>query len=298
MNESINYSFNLPNSSNNDEIADINKISENFVKLDSVLKEIEDDVGNKDEISVDSFFSSESKNPVQNRVISNGVANSVKLSSSGNPIRLDDVSPLEHEMSVNVDVNGASVQKYGKNLLPYPYDNTTKTLNGITFTDNGDGTITVNGTATSIAEFILSWGLDIPIGSVVTFSGLEGGDFHTYYAKINGLEIYLRNKPETFTVTKAIPSIVFRVSTGITVSNLIFKPQLVLGTTATEYETYKEPTTYTADENGIVKGIIGNGEAMTLIADSGAIISAEYNIDTKKYIDKKFAELAALIVNS
>jgi hypothetical protein len=65
----------------------------------------------------------------------------------------------------------------------------------------------------------------------------------------------------------------------------------------TEYEQYKEPVTYTADENGNLS-IIGNGESMTLIAEDGVTIDAEYNVDTKKYIDKKFAELAAMIVNS
>lgn len=42
------------------------------------------------------------------------------------------------------------------NLLPYPYVSTTKTQNGITFTDNGDGTIIVNGTATADAIFYLA----------------------------------------------------------------------------------------------------------------------------------------------
>ena len=36
----------------------------------------------------------------------------------------------------------------GSNLIPYPYTDTTKTENGITFTDNGDRSITINGTAT------------------------------------------------------------------------------------------------------------------------------------------------------
>lgn len=40
-----------------------------------------------------------------------------------------------------------------KNLLPYPYHDTTITTNGITWTDNGDGTITVNGTATAVSFF-------------------------------------------------------------------------------------------------------------------------------------------------
>ena len=40
-----------------------------------------------------------------------------------------------------------------KNLLKYPYITTTITKNGITFTDNGDGSVTVNGTATASADF-------------------------------------------------------------------------------------------------------------------------------------------------
>lgn len=43
----------------------------------------------------------------------------------------------------------------GKNMLPYPYVDTTKTTNGITFTDNGDGTITISGTASANASFKL-----------------------------------------------------------------------------------------------------------------------------------------------
>ena len=35
-----------------------------------------------------------------------------------------------------------------RNLIPYPHYKTTNTSNGITWTDNGDGTVTVNGTAT------------------------------------------------------------------------------------------------------------------------------------------------------
>ena len=67
--------------------------------------------------------------------------------------------------------------------------------------------------------------------------------------------------------------------------------------TETDYEPYKEPTTLTAEADGTVNGIIGNGESMTLLTDTeGVTITAEYNVDTKKYIDKKFAELQALVL--
>jgi hypothetical protein len=42
-----------------------------------------------------------------------------------------------------------------KNLIPYPYLMTTKTNNGVTITDNGDGTLTVNGTAQTAVYFNL-----------------------------------------------------------------------------------------------------------------------------------------------
>lgn len=46
-------------------------------------------------------------------------------------------------------------QTKGKNLLKYPYIETTKTSNGITFTDNKDGSINVSGTGTETAYYNL-----------------------------------------------------------------------------------------------------------------------------------------------
>ena len=43
----------------------------------------------------------------------------------------------------------------GKNLLPYPYVDSSKTLYGITYTVNQDGSITCNGTATNNSTFTL-----------------------------------------------------------------------------------------------------------------------------------------------
>ena len=77
-------------------------------------------------------------------------ANALKGSASGEVVALNDVSPIEHELGVSVR---------SKNLLPYPYKDTTKTMFGITFTDNGDGSITANGTATATAFFQLWDGL-------------------------------------------------------------------------------------------------------------------------------------------
>ena len=65
-------------------------------------------------------------------------------------------------------------------------------------------------------------------------------------------------------------------------SNTVKVAQCEVGKFATDFEEYKEPTTYTADENGNVQGITASGETMTLVAESGTTITAEYNKDTNK----------------
>lgn len=55
-----------------------------------------------------------------------------------------------------------------KNLLQYPYANTTSTRYGVTFTDNGDGSITVSGTATNSVYFRFS--SHIPVNKWDTFT--------------------------------------------------------------------------------------------------------------------------------
>lgn len=50
--------------------------------------------------------------------------------------------PIKYEINKGV---GDKTQ----NLIKYPFASTTKIVNGVTFTDNDDGTITVNGTATA-----------------------------------------------------------------------------------------------------------------------------------------------------
>ena len=49
----------------------------------------------------------------------------------------------------------ANEENGAKQMLPYPFYDTTKTDSGITFTDNGNGTLTINGTASADAVFIL-----------------------------------------------------------------------------------------------------------------------------------------------
>ena len=58
--------------------------------------------------------------------------------------------------SVPVDIVSAKAdfRSVGKNLFKYPYFATTHEENGITFTDNGDGTISLRGTASAVTVFV------------------------------------------------------------------------------------------------------------------------------------------------
>lgn len=127
----------------------------------------------------------------------------------------------------------------GRNLIPYPYQMTTKTESGITFTDNGDGSITVSGTATSSIDFTLCR-FAAKKGVKYFISGCPtGGSKSTYYLHMRGYNQdfgkgAIINCSRDFTNTVDIV-----INAGTTVENLVFKPQLELGTTATEYEPYK-----------------------------------------------------------
>ena len=123
-----------------------------------------------------------------------------------------------------------------ENLIPYPYAETTKTANGVTFTVNSDGSVTVNGTATSDADFMLLRGPIQGYSESYFLSGCPtGGSDTTYYisesftaSKDTGNGVVLNNLPSDQAWRIVIKS-------GTTVNNLVFRPMLNAGTTAKPY---------------------------------------------------------------
>lgn len=145
----------------------------------------------------------------------------------------------------------------GKNLLPYPYSDTTKTINGITFTDNGDGTIAASGTATHNGGLrLMNWTTFDKTKKYYISGSPSGGGWSTHgiyisfwlngtwkkelLEKGNGLLLDLPNMTVEFNQIQ-INCVVWN---GATVENITFKPQLEEGETASEYEPYIAPNTY------------------------------------------------------
>ena len=118
-----------------------------------------------------------------------------------------------------------------KNLLANT--GTTVTRNGITYTNNGDGTWTVNGTATADSYGVIADGYErLSFDYPVTLSGCpEGGSGDTYW-----LQFYLydgantaRDYGDGVTVTPSgtgSRNVAIYIHVGTTVNNLVFKPMI------------------------------------------------------------------------
>lgn len=244
----------------------------------------------------------------QNRA-DNTFANALKGSKSGSAILIDDISPVTHNMGVKIssntvtDLTAVKVSRCGKNLIPYPYLNSTQTINGVTFTVSSDGTISANGTATSNAYLeITSFStFYIPKGNYILGGCPSGGSSTTYnLTAVNGAGIsYTKFRQDigngiTLSSSGEYWIIRCQVMKGQTVENIIFKPQLEIGTVATDYEPYIFPTEYTPNADGTVNGVTSLYPNTTLTTDTeGVIIDCEYNRD----INKAFAELQQAIIS-
>lgn len=107
----------------------------------------------------------------------------------------------------------------------------TQTINGVTFTNNGDGTITVNGTATSSIYFdiITDW-LKLSTDKKYLIIGCpSGGRNDTYFLYVNNggaLWPYDTGNGSIGTPIKINAIVTICVTVGTTVNNLVFKPQL------------------------------------------------------------------------
>ena len=250
--------------------------------------------------------------------------NALKGSKSDSIIQIDDVSPTDQRLNVSLtsdtvtDFSSKTVSVYGKNFAKLK----TGTSYGLTleWLEN-EGCYLVNGTCTLAGNNSL-------FTNVSTICGINGKAFTLKTKQISGSVknadgktkyaiFYTSTSADAATsgsanliganlneavVTKTATAVKDRlyncrlyISEGVEFDNFKFTAQLEIGTTATDYETYKEPVTYKSTKGGSVSGVtLGTGAYNLCTNDSAVDINCEYNRD----INKAFAELEEKLTNA
>ena len=162
-----------------------------------------------------------------------------------------------------------------KNLIPYPGTETTKTENGITFTDNGDGTVTVvtdAGGATADTAFYFCKrqlrDVNIPKGKYMLTGCPAAGSNTTYFMFLNSYVkgtttggMGLRDEGDGATAESTYDldiGVYIQIRSGfVTTTPLVFKPMLRLASdTDPTYQPYAKTNKQLTDD---IKALSGGG---------------------------------------
>ena len=371
MEKSTNYNFNLPNSAN-DEIADINDISDNFRIVDEKIKaeiekkqdyfaDVSDDSQNRDinlndkngnvvgqivvvpteGIRYTNVLTPESETHGVNKkyvddttnnvksYANNNFANALKGSASSNVVRLTDVSPIEHTLTVKLK---------NKNLFDISSVVGFQTIRDLTYQSyygsvSEDKTVTCRYGAYGQGLVLKDWSKYLKAGTYTISADCyypTTANTVKYEITANLPQFGISSQNQSKTIT---PDTWTRLSFTVNVASegncyLLLQPvgnagafypidvkfkniQLEQGSAATSYSPYiadfstvgitrygdtaaDEPQTYSPTSDGEVSAVTSLYPVTTLISDTdGLIIEAEYNRD----INKAFAELQQAILS-
>lgn len=140
------------------------------------------------------------------------------------------------------DSGSFEVGVYGKNLIPYPYHSgASYTSNGVTFTADENGVITVNGTSTGNINYNLMMyknvvaNEDLYLANICTDKNIA----LVCYYKLDGKGTWTGAK-----IPKGANWLTcyLEIKSGVTINNATVKPMVSVGEKATEYEPYTKQT--------------------------------------------------------
>lgn len=178
------------------------------------------------------------------RLLVDGLPDGKKtISGDGKEIRTVDSKGRELVKTFSSDfltITSVLKDQETKEYLPYPYSTfggaSTKTVNGITFTDNGDRTVTVNGTATADAILVVASSLALAKDIYVLSGCPVGGSEETYYLGVNlfnNTTYVTAINDEGYGASLDTTGIIYTtcnvlicIKSGVTVTNLVFEPKV------------------------------------------------------------------------
>lgn len=152
----------------------------------------------------------------------------------------------------------------------------TITQNGVTCTNNGDGTYTLNGTASSNSVFFLTRGtLVLESGKYKIVGCPSKGATNRYslyiknegYSDIGYGNYYITSGEDNLWVS-------IKIASGITVDNIVFKPMLTTNLNAT-YEDFVPYTGDTGSLNGDVASLLKRIETLESLVNKTDTVTTE-----------------------
>lgn len=185
-----------------------------------------------------------------------------------NPVQTGSGDPSPSNVRPITGWTGMNVVRTGKNLFQtVPFEQ--KTQNGVTFTYNADGTVTLNGTSTARAyqylrTYTSGWLENgqtytaslsgLPSGALSTFINLTYSDNGTTYAGTYGN--VTGNNSKTFTTSHNYVAVLLDIPSGQVFNNNTIKVQVQAGSSASDWEPYNGETypISWADEAGTIYG--------------------------------------------
>lgn len=150
--------------------------------------------------------------------------------ASGSQILLSDAAPFAPVSFTAPKSDNIRVSVYNRNLIKI-HNKAERTVNGVTFTFNDDGTVTASGTATANVElYLLEAETDDFIGLKINTSGCPaGGGSSTYRIQITtaGTSYGSDSGSGNTAVGRASTNFRIFIASGYTCNNLVFAPLAV-----------------------------------------------------------------------
>lgn len=228
-------------------------------------------------------------------------ASSIKAEVSGEIIAVDDVSPIEHDVSCKVssdaitDFTKLKITRTNAQLIPFPYNRPSgSVINGVTFKYENDGIVRTFGSATAYTPFTILE--KFKFNGRVHLSGCQkGGSFEKYgiQATVDGISSKggIDYGDGVWFESDGTIKISIYVKPGYS-NGLVFKPMLSL--IQSDYQVQKKED-FTPSSDGTVPGIRSVSPNMTLLTDTpDVVINAQYNADTERYIANHYVKKSAV----
>ena len=207
------------------------------------------------------YYTEAEKNDLVNEVTKKELplcTNALKATTSGEIIRIGDISPFDHIVKATVS---------GKNLIPLFTQDYSVTREQLTQScEAGGNTITINGIGNTSGggrnnfrdysqHFFIKKGRTYTL-SQQTVSGNSDGIFSVYISRMSdyGSVIWTSNSMEkkTFVAEEDMECYIgVNAVSGVVYNNVVVRFQLEEGDTATEYSPYIDPATVTIIRYGV-----------------------------------------------